>query len=92
MRQRIELNTVQDVEEFTNVVNSVEEDVILEGKDENGKPWNVSGKSFLASLMIIDGRRKCTARNVDWNTIDCVCAKDIYSLIQKWAVGSQLEV
>lgn len=92
MRQRIELSTVQDVEEFTNIVSSVKEDVILEGKDENGKPWSVSGKSFLASLMIIDGRRKCTARNVDWNTIDCVCVKDIYSLIQKWAVGSQLEV
>lgn len=92
MRQRIELSTVQDVEEFTNIANSVNEDVMLEGKDENGKPWSVSGKSFLASLMIIDGRRKCTARNVDWNTIDCVCVKDIYSLIQKWAVGSQLEV
>ena len=91
MRQRIELTTVQDVEEFTNVVSNVDEDVTLTGYDENGKPWNISGKSFLASLLIIDGKRKCSARNVDWNTIECVCDRDIYGLISKWAVGSQME-
>jgi hypothetical protein len=91
MRQRIELNTVNDVEEFNAIVSNVKEDVTLEGFDENGKPWSISGKSFLASLLIIDGRRGCTARNVDWNTIECVCDKDIYSLIEKWVVGSQME-
>lgn len=91
MRQRIELTTVNDVEEFTNVVSGVDGDVILTGLDENGKPWKISGKSFLASLLLIDGRRKCSACNVDWNTIYCECDKDIYTLISKWAVGSQLE-
>ena len=91
MRQRIELNTVNDVEEFTNAVSNVDEDVTLVGYDENGNPWSISGKSFLASLLIIDGKRKCSARNVDWNTIECVCDRDIYTLISKWAVGSQLE-
>lgn len=91
MRQRIELNTINDVEEFNAVVSGIDEDVILTGFDENGKPWSISGKSFLASLVIIDGRRRCTAHNVDWNTIECVCEKDIYTLISKWAVGSQLE-
>ena len=91
MRQKIELTTVQDVEEFTNVVSDVDEDVTLTGYDENGKAWNISGKSFLASLLIIDGKRKCSARNVDWNTIYCECDKDIYSLINKWAVGSRME-
>ena len=91
MRQKIELTTVQDVEEFTNAVENVKEDVTLIGKDENGNSWSISGKSFLASLLIIDGKRKCSARNVDWNTIYCECDKDIYSLINKWAVGSRME-
>lgn len=91
MRQRIELNTVNDVEEFTNAVSNVDEDVTLVGYDENGNPWSISGKSFLASLLIIDGKRKCSAHNVDWNTIECICDRDIYTLISKWAVGSQLE-
>ena len=91
MKQRIELNTVNDVEEFNTVVSEVDEDVLLTGFDENGRPWSISGKSILASLLIIDGKQKCTARNVDWNTIKCVCEKDIYTLISKWAVGSQLE-
>lgn len=92
MRQRIELNTVDDVKEFNAAVSGVEEDVTLVGFDENGKPWSISGKSFLASLLVVDGRRTCSARNVDWNTIECVCDRDIYSLISKWAIGSQLEV
>ncbi len=92
MRQKIELTTVNDIEEFTNAVYGVNEDVTLTGFDENGKPWKISGKSFLASLLLIDGRRKSSARNVDWNTIYCECDKDIYTLISKWAVGSQLEV
>lgn len=91
MRQKIELTTINDIEEFNTAVKDIEEDVMLTGFDENGKPWSISGKSFLASLLIIDGRRKCTARNVDWNTIECVCEKDIYTLIEKWAVGSQME-
>jgi hypothetical protein len=91
MRQRIELNTVSDVEEFNAAVSGIEEDVTLVGFDENGKSWSISGKSFLASLLIVDGRRKCSARNVDWNTIECICDRDIYTLISKWAVGSQLE-
>ena len=91
MKIKIELNTVNDVEEFNKAVSNVEEDVLLTGFDENGRPWNISGKSLLASLLIIDGRRKCSARNVDWNTLECICEKDIYTLINKWVVGSQLE-
>lgn len=91
MRQKIELTTIDDLRDFTDVVSRVEEDVTLVGLDENGNPWSVSGKSILASLIILDERRKCSARNVDWNTIECVCEKDIYSLISRWAVGSQME-
>lgn len=92
MRQKIELTTIDDVREFTNAVSSIEEDVILVGLDENGNPWTISGKSILASLIILDERRKCSARNVDWNTIYCECERDIYTLIKPWAIGSQLEV
>lgn len=91
MRQKIELTTIDDLRDFTDVVSRVKEDVTLVGLDENGNPWSVSGKSILASLIILDERRKCSARNVDWNTIECVCEKDIYSLISRWAVGSQME-
>ena len=38
MRQRIELNTVNDVEEFTSAVSNVDEDVTLVGCDDNGRP------------------------------------------------------
>lgn len=92
MRQKIELTTIDDIKEFTNVVNGVEEDVRLVGFDENGNPWTISGKSILASLVILDERRRCSAHNVDWNTIYCECEKDIYTLIKPWVVGSQLEV
>ena len=91
MRQKIELTTIDDLRDFTDVVSNVKEDVTLVGLDENGNPWSVSGKSILASLIVLDERRKCSARNVDWNTIECVCEKDIYSLISRWAVGSQME-
>lgn len=91
MRQRIELETIEDVRKFNEVASTIEEDVTLVGYDENGSPWSISGKSILASLIILDESRKCSARNVDWNTIYCECERDIYTLIKPWAVGSQLE-
>lgn len=91
MRQRIELETIEDVRKFNEVASTIAEDVTLVGYDENGNPWSISGKSILASLIILDESRKCSARNVDWNTIYCECERDIYTLIKPWAVGSQLE-
>jgi hypothetical protein len=91
MRQRIELETIEDVRKFNEVASTIEEDVTLVGYDENGSPWSISGKSILASLIVLDESRKCSARNVDWNTIYCECERDIYTLIKPWAVGSQLE-
>lgn len=91
MRQRIELETIEDVRKFNEVASTIEDDVTLVGYDENGNPWSISGKSILASLIVLDESRKCSARNVDWNTIYCECERDIYTLIKPWAVGSQLE-
>ena len=91
MRQRIELVTTKDIEDFISNVSTVLEDVRLEGLDENGHPWEVSVKSALGKL-ILKSKTQRDETNVDWNTIECVCNKDIYSLISKWAVGSELEV
>lgn len=97
MRQKIELVTFKDVLDFTEAVSQIDEEVTLIGKDENGKDWSISGKSFLATLVLANGverveRAKAkAAHNVDWNTITCVCDKDIYSVISKWAVGSVME-
>lgn len=97
MRQKIELVTFKDVLNFTEAVSQIDEEVTLIGKDENGKDWSISGKSFLATLVLAHGveraeRAKIKAvHNVDWNTITCVCDKDIYSVISKWAVGSVME-
>lgn len=91
MRQRIELITSADVERFTDIANTIEEDVTLIGKDENGKDWTVSAKSFLASLFIVDGTRKCSGHNLDWNTLEVECDRDIYFLIKEFVVGGSLE-
>lgn len=97
MRQKIELVTFKNVLNFTEAVSQIDEEVTLIGKDENGKDWSISGKSFLATLVLANGVERAeraktkAAHNVDWNTITCVCDKDIYSVISKWAVGSVME-
>ena len=91
MRQRIELNTKTDIEEFIERAKTVDADVKLEGLDENGNSWQVSVKSQLGRL-ILESKSNRDEANADCNTIECVCDKDIYTLISKWAIGSQLEV
>jgi hypothetical protein len=93
MRQRIELITSEDVNNFINVVDGIDADVILEGFDENGKPWMANAKSSLATFALVGmtNVRKNSINSLDWNTLTCVCEKDIYTQIQKWAVGSQME-
>lgn len=78
MVQKIELITTKDVSEFTDVVNGIDEEVTLVGKDENGKDWTISGKSFLANLLLVNSvnrARNNPAHKVDWNTITCICKK-----------------
>lgn len=83
----IELTTVKDVEDFTTIVKVVPEDVRLIGKDENGQEWNMSAKSLYCSLVIaakLQKEREHTAHEVDWNTLWCVCDRDIYELIKDY--------
>lgn len=92
MRQKIELITVKDIEDFASAMSNVQCDVRLEGKDENGCAWSISGKSKLAMTALCFARGKDTEFNtVDWNTVECVCEQDIYELIKPWASGSMLE-
>lgn len=52
MRAYIELNSIRDVKEFTQLVQTVDVDVRLVGKDENGNDWSLSAKSLLCSLVM----------------------------------------
>lgn len=87
MRVPVELCTGRDVEKFTKAVQTVDVDVRLVGKDENGNPWELSAKSLFCSLILaaqLQRERPHTAHDVDWNTIWCECDKDIYHLIQEF--------
>ena len=85
----IELNTTDDVKEFTNICSKIPEEVTMKGKDENGCEWSLSAKSLFCSLIMnakLQKHRENTAHNVDWNTICVECERDIYSLISKFVI------
>ena len=86
MKYMIELTTANDIQEFTKIVQGVDVDVRLEGKDESGNHWELSAKSMLCVLLLGGHikRRYRMSQNIDWNTIYCKCEKDIYHLIQKF--------
>ena len=89
MRAKIELIGIKEVEKFTEIAKTVDCDVRLEGKDENGCPWNISAKSLLCSLIMSQREqtyRNHTAHDVDWNTIWCVCDEDIYEKIKEFVI------
>ena len=90
MRIPIELDSVSKVERFNTAVQSVDVDVRLVGKDENGNDWEMSAKSLFCSLLLavqVQKDRAHTAHDVDWNTIWCECDKDIYHLIADFVKG-----
>lgn len=92
MRAKVELTNISAVEKFTDIVSTVDCDVRLVGKDENGNDWDISAKSLLCSLVMAQreqSEREHTAHEVDWNTIWCVCEKDIYSLISEFVVAQK---
>lgn len=89
MKAKIELSNITAVKKFTDIVSTVNCDVRLVGKDENGNDWDISAKSLLCSLIMAQreqSEREHTAHEVDWNTIWCVCEKDIYSAISEFVV------
>lgn len=87
-RVYINLNTVDDVNKFTEICSGVKEDIRLKGLDENGSAWDLSAKSLLSSLIMMSKfqtGREHTAHEVDWNTIYVECEKDIYNLLSEFA-------
>ena len=85
----IQLNTLSDIEEFTNICSGVAEDVIMHGKDEYGSDWSLSAKSLFCSLVMnarLQKNREHTAHDVNWNTIYVECEKDIYPLLYKFTI------
>ena len=89
MKAKIELATIEDVQNFVGIVREIPIDVRLVGKDENGADWDISAKSLLASLVLSQNdqlHREHTAHEVDWNTVWCVCEEDIYNNIKKFVV------
>lgn len=84
---RVEFSSVEDVRKFTELVKQVDCDVRLIGKDENGNDWELSAKSLFCSLLLeakYQKEREHTAHDVDWNTLWCVCEKDIYCIIRQF--------
>lgn len=89
MKAKIELSNITAVKKFTDIVSTVDCDVRLIGKDENSNDWELSAKSLFCSLLLeakYQKEREHTAHDVDWNTLWCVCEKDIYSAISEFVV------
>ena len=86
-RYHIELNTSSDIAEFINVCSKIDSDVTVKGKDENGRDWLLSAKSFLCVFAMsthLQNKQKQMAHNADWNTIYVECEEEIYSAISKF--------
>lgn len=89
MKVKVELVDLESVKKFTQIARSIDSDVRLIGKDENGANWDISAKSLFCSLIMSQkeqANREHTAHEVDWNTIWCVCEKDIYAAISDFVV------
>lgn len=90
MKVKVELAGTESVKRFTEIAQTVDCDVRLVGKDENGNDWDISAKSLLCSLVMSQRsqtHREHTAHEVDWNTTWCVCERDIYTLIRDFIVS-----
>ena len=87
MRVKVEFSSTEEIKKFTEAVKSINCDVRLIGKDENGNEWNLSAKSLFCSLIIsekLQKHREHTAHDVDWNTLYCECERDIYAAISAY--------
>lgn len=89
MRVKVEFSSGSDVRKFSEIAQTIDCDVRLIGKDENGNDWDLSAKSLFCSLIIeakAQKMREHTAHEVDWNTIYCECEKDIYTSISQFVI------
>ena len=86
MKYKIELTTLDDVKEFTQIIKKAEGEVRLYGKDEHGSAWELSAKSALCVLLLGGHIQHIlhADQNIDWNTIVCESEANIYPLIKKY--------
>ena len=96
---KIELVTSEDIQEFVDLCNTVEDyEIVLKGYDEKGKPWQMNAKSLIgtaALTAIVQEQKEIVKRNeekaemrgiVDWNTIYAESTYPfLYSLLNKFA-------
>ena len=86
MKYEIELTTMNDVQEFNQIVTRVEGEVRLRGKDEHGSNWELAAKTMLC-VLLLGGHiqhRHHAPQDIDWTAIYCECDRDIYPLIKKF--------
>ena len=74
MKYALVLDSLQDVQKFSEIVQQIDADVRLLGRDENGSPWELSAKSVFCSVLLgahLQRRHSHPPKNIDWNTIYC---------------------
>ena len=54
MKYALVLDSLQDVQKFTEIVQQIDADVRLLGRDENGSPWELSAKSVFCTVLFGD--------------------------------------
>lgn len=72
MRQKIQLETMTDIQKFVEIASRIDEQVYLE--DDTG--YKVSAKSLLFAAVA----------KMEWSTIYCSCEKDISGSILPWII------
>lgn len=71
MRQRVQLETMTDIQRFVEIVSRIDDRVFLE--DNTG--FRVSAKSLLGAVL-----------SMEWNEVYCHCEKDISGSILPWII------
>ena len=52
MKYALVLDSLQDVQKFSEIVQQIDADVRLLGRDENGSPWELSAKSVFCTVLL----------------------------------------
>lgn len=73
MRNKIRLDTMKDIRDFCEVVNTIDADVYLMDKKNQ---YKVNAKSQLSCMMA----------GAEWAHIEVYCEEDIYTKIKEWVI------
>lgn len=70
-KTKIRLETMKDIYEFVNIVNTIDSPVYL----EDGSDFRVNAKSIIGAVA-----------SLEWSSLYCISAEDIYSKVSKFAI------